>query len=220
MPSGFNWKKVYNIPMNTFIFIVGPVAAGKTTFMENKLYNIDKNECNFFDHDKAKLMIQLYATDKSKFNDINLDIALKNAINDSINNSKDFMMQNHFISEQLIQINTYFQEYKNKFEFNAHFMAVSDVEILKERANKRELLGGHSSEGKSIDKSFNQSFKNFITYLPKFKKATIWDNTKEFGFNNMEQQLVFENGNLIFKNTNLTDYSEILLNSIMEQNKV
>lgn len=205
--------------MNTFTFIVGPVAAGKTTFMENKLYNIDKNECNFFDHDKAKLMIQLYAVDKSKFNDINLDNALKNAINDSIVNNKDFMMQIHFISEQLSQINTYFHEYTNKFEFNAHFIAVSNVEILRERANKRELLGGHSSEGKSIDKSFNQSFKNFISYLPKFKKATIWDNTKDFGFNSMEQQLVFENGNLSFKNTNLTDYSETLLNSVLEQNK-
>lgn len=205
--------------MNTFTFIVGPVAAGKTTFMENKLYNIDKNECNFFDHDKVKLMIQLYATNKSKFNDINLGSALKNAINDSINNQKDFMMQIHFTSDQLSQINSYLYDYKNKFDFNAHFVAVSDVEILRERANKRELLGGHSSEGKSIDKSFNQSFKNFITYLPKFKKATIWDNTKEFGFNSMEQQLVFENGNLIFKNPNLTDYSQTLLNSVDNQNR-
>ena len=205
--------------MNTFTFIVGPIAAGKTTFMENKLYNIDKNECNFFDHDKVKLMIQLYATDKSKFNDINLGSALKNAINDSINNQKDFMMQIHFTSDQLSQINSYLYDYKKKFDFNAHFVAVSDVEILRERANKRELLGGHSSEGKSIDKSFNQSFKNFITYLPKFKKATIWDNTKEFGFNSMEQQLVFENGNLIFKNPNLTDYSQTLLNSVDNQNR-
>lgn len=200
--------------MNTFTFIVGPVAAGKTTFMENKLYNINKKECNFFDHDKVKLMIQLYAIDKSKFNDINLGNALKNAIIDSLHNHKDFMMQIHFISEQLSQINSYLHEYKNKFDFNAHFIAVSDVEILRERANKRELLGGHSSEGKSIEKSFNQSFKNFITYLPKFKKSTIWDNSKEFGFNSMEQQLVFENGNLIFKNPNLTDYSQILLNSV------
>jgi predicted ABC-type ATPase len=200
--------------MNTFTFIVGPVAAGKTTFMENKLYNINKNESNFFDHDKAKLMIQLYANDKSKFNDINLGNALKNAINDSIHNHKDFMMQIHFTTDQLSQINSYLHEYKDKFYFNAHFIAVSEVEILRERANKRELLGGHSSEGKSIDKSFNQSFKNFITYLPKFKKATIWDNTKEFGFNSMEQQLVFENGNLIFKNPNLTDYSQTLLNRV------
>jgi predicted ABC-type ATPase len=200
--------------MNTFTFIVGPVAAGKTTFMENKLYNLNKNECNFFDHDKSKLMIQLYANDKSKFNDINLGFALKNAINDSVNNHKDFMMQIHFTTEQLSQINSYLHEYINKFDFNAHFIAVSEVEILRERANKRELLGGHSSGGKSIDKSFKQSFKNFITYLPKFKKATIWDNTKEFGFNSMEQQLVFENGNLIFKNSNLTDYSQTLLNSV------
>jgi predicted ABC-type ATPase len=200
--------------MNTFTFIVGPVAAGKTTFMENKLYNLNKKECNFFDHDKAKLMIQLYANDKSKFNDINLGIALKNAIYDSILNHKDFMMQIHFTTEQLSQINSYLHEYKNKFDFNAHFIAVSEVEILKERANKRELLGGHSSEGKSIDKSFKQSFKNFITYLPTFKKATIWDNTKEFGFNSMEPQLVFENGTLNFKNSRLTDYAQTLLNSM------
>ena len=44
---------------NKFIFIVGAVAAGKSTFMENKLYNFNKNECNFFDHDKAKLMIMI-----------------------------------------------------------------------------------------------------------------------------------------------------------------
>jgi predicted ABC-type ATPase len=200
--------------MNTFTFIVGPVAAGKTTFMENKLYNFYTNECNFFDDDKSKLMIQLYANDNSKFNDINLSLALKNAINDSINNHKDFMMQIHFTTEQLSQVNSYLYEYGNKFDFNAHFIAVSEVEILRERANKRELLGGHSSQGKSIDKSFKQSFKNFITYLPKFTKATIWDNTKEFGFNTMEQQLVFEKGNLIFKNSNLTDYAQTLLDSI------
>lgn len=181
-----------------------------------KIYNIDKNQCNFFDHDQAKLMIQLYGKEKSVVNDLNLANALKNAINDSIENNKDFMMQIHFTNEQLSQINTYFHQYKNKFEFNAHYIAVSDVEILRERANKRELLGGHSSQGKSIEKSFNQSFRNFITYLPKFKKTTIWDNTKEFGFNSMEEQLVFENGKLIFKNDNLTPYSTKLFDAISE----
>lgn len=201
--------------MNKFIFIVGAVAAGKTTFMEKKLYNGDKNQCNFFDHDQAKLMIQLYAKDKSKVNDLNLANALKNAINDSIENNKAFMMQIHFTNEQLSQINTYFHQYKSKFEFDAHYIAVSDVAILRERANKRELLGGHSSEGKSIEKSFNQSFKNFITYLPQFKTATIWDNTKEFGFNDMQEQLIFENGKLTFKNDSMTAYSTKLLNSVL-----
>ena len=73
---------------NKFIFIVGAVAAGKTTFMEKKLYNSYKNQCNFFDHDQTKLMVQLYAQDKSKVNDLNLANALKNAINDSIKTVK------------------------------------------------------------------------------------------------------------------------------------
>jgi predicted ABC-type ATPase len=201
------------IYMINFSFIVGPVAAGKTTFMENKLYNLNKFECNFFDPDKTKLMIQLYANDKSKnVNDLNLATALKNAILDSINNNKDFIIQFHFTTEQLPQINTFFHEYKNKFDFNAHFIGVNSVEILKERANKREKLGGHSSEGKSIDKSFNQSFKNFVTYLPKFKQVTIWDNTKEFGFYNMEPQLIFDKGLLTYKNPQLTEYANELLN--------
>ena len=202
--------------MNKFIFIVGAVAAGKTTFMEKKIYNVDKHQCNFFDHDQAKLMIQLYGKEKSAVNDLNLANALKNAINDCIENNKDFMMQIHFTNEQLSQINSYFHNYKNKFEFNAHYIAVGELEILRERANKRELLGGHSSEGKSIEKSFNQSFRNFITYLSKFEKATIWDNTKEFGFNSMEEQLVLKNGKLTFKNDNLTAYSTKLLNAISE----
>lgn len=197
--------------MNKFTFIVGAVAAGKTTFMEKKLYNGDNNQCNFFDHDQAKLMVQLYAQDKSKVNDLSLANALKNAINDCIDNGKDFMMQIHFTNEQLSQINTYFHQYKNKFDFEAHYIAVSELDILRDRANKRELLGGHSSEGKSIEKSFNQSFKNFIDYLPKFEKATIWDNTKEFGFTNMEEQFVFENGKLVFQNKNVTEYSTKLL---------
>lgn len=202
-----------------FIFIVGAVAAGKTTFMEKKLYNSNKNQCNFFDHDQTKLMIQLYADDKSKVNDINLGKALKNAINNSIENAKDFMMQIHFTTEQLPQINAYLHDYKNKFEFEAHYIGVSELHILKDRANKRELLGGHSSEGKSIEKSFNQSFTNFIGYLPQFEKATIWDNTKEFGFNSMEEQFVFENENLTFKNANLTELSNKLLKTILDKNE-
>ena len=39
-----------NTMKNKFIFIVGAVAAGKTTFMEKKLYNNNKKECNFFDY--------------------------------------------------------------------------------------------------------------------------------------------------------------------------
>lgn len=202
--------------MNSFTFIVGAVAAGKTTFMENKLYKMNTNACNLFDRDKAKLMIQLYAEDKSKINDFNLAKALKNAISDCIENNKDFMMQINFTGEQLSQFNSYFHEYKNKFDFFAHFIAVSDLNILKDGANKREQLGGHSSEGKSIEKSFNQSFKNFIPYLKQFKKATIWDNTKDFGFKSMKEQLVFENGKLTFKNTSLTDYSKDLLNEIFK----
>lgn len=192
---------------NKFIFIVGAVAAGKTTFMEKKLYNNNKDECNFFDHDQAKLMIQLYAKDKSKVNDLNLANALKNAINDSLENGKDFMMQIHFTNEQLSQINTYFHQYKNKFDFEAHYIGVSELYILKERANKRELLGGHSSEGKSIEKSFNQSFKNFISYLPQLSKATFWDNSRDFGFTSMEPQLIFEHRILTFQNKALTNYA-------------
>lgn len=66
--------------MNKFIFIVGAVAAGKTTFMEKKIYNVDKNECNFFDQDQAKLMIQLYSKDKTAVNDLTLANALKKDI--------------------------------------------------------------------------------------------------------------------------------------------
>lgn len=197
--------------MGKFTFIVGAVAAGKTTFMEKKLYNNAKDRCNFFDHDQPKLMIHLYAPDKKEVNDLNLGRALNNAIKDSLENGKDFMMQIHFTNEQLPQINSYLHNYKNKFEFQAHFIAVNDLEILRDRANKRELLGGHSSQGKSIEKSFNQSFKNFIEYLPKFTEATIWDNSKEFGFLDMEEQLVFKNGILSFKNPNITPFVRGLL---------
>src|SRR5690606_23968356 len=152
--------------MKKFNFIVGPVAAGKSTLME-KIYNVDPNHSNLFDHNKVKLMIQLYGEHKGLINDLNLESAFRNAINDSMENGKDFLMQIHFANEQLSQINSYLHKFKNKFDFYAHFIGVDDVAILKERANKRELLGGHSSEGKSIDKSFNQSLKNFSTYLPK-----------------------------------------------------
>ena len=137
--------------MNTFTFIVGPVAAGKTTFMENKLYNLNKKECNFFDHDKAKLMIQLYANDKSKFNDINLGIALKNAIHDSILNHKDFMMQIHFTTEQLSQINSYLHEYKNKFDFvdKAKFY-LSNLDISEQIANNAHRIWAEQLNGANI----------------------------------------------------------------------
>ena len=200
-----------------FTFIVGPVAAGKTTLMES-LYILDPNPSNLFDHHKIKLMIHLYGEKNGIINDLNLERAFRNAIKDSVENNKDFLMQIHFTNEQLSQINTYLHKYKNKFDFYAHFIGVDDVSILKKRANKRELLGGHSSVGKSIDKSFRQSFENFSTYLHNFKKATIWDNTKEYGFNDMEEQLIFNYGKLIFQNNNLTPYSLELLNTINEQN--
>lgn len=197
--------------MKNFIFIVGAVAAGKTTFMEKKLYNGSPEQCNFFDHDQSKLMLQLYAPDRKIVNDLTLGVALNNAIKDSLENDKDFMMQIYFTAEQLPQINSYLHQYKNKFAFQAHFIAVNDLSILRDRANKRELLGGHSSQGKSIEKSFNQSFKNFASYLPKFEKATIWDNSEEFGFVDMQKQLVFENGNLTYENPELTPYVKSLL---------
>lgn len=202
--------------MGKFTFIVGAVAAGKTTFMEKNLYNNSKDSCNFFDHDQPKLMIQLYAPDKKDVNDLNLGQALNNAIKDSLENEKDFMMQIHFTTEQLPQINSYLHHYKNKFEFQAHFIAVNDLEILRDRANKRQLLGGHSSQGKSIEKSFNQSFKNFIEYLPKFKKATFWDNSKEYGFTDMEPQMIFENRVLVYQNEKITNYALILRSQIKD----
>lgn len=76
--------------------------------------------------------------------------------------------------------------------------------------------GGHSSQRESIEKSFKQSFNNFIKYLPKFEKAIIWDNTKDFGFTSIEEQLVFEIGKLKFKNTHSIEYSTKLSNTILE----
>lgn len=49
--------------------------------------------------------------------------------------------------------------------------------------------------------------------------ATIWNNTKDFGFNKMEKQLVFENGKLVFQDDNLTVYSNEMLNIIFETNR-
>lgn len=200
--------------MNKFIFIVGVIASGKTTFIEKQLYNQIENQFNFFDQGRKKLMIQMYTEDNSKVNDLYLSNAFKNAVNDSLTNHKDFMMQIHFTNEQLSQINTYFEQYKSKFEFNAHFIGVSELSILKERAIKRGQLGGDYSEEKSIEKSFAQSLKNFIAYIPKFEKVTVWDNTKEYGFKDMEEQLIFERGKLIFENPNLTSYSNKILNLI------
>ncbi|MGY0408634.1 MAG: hypothetical protein ACWIPJ_09840, partial [Polaribacter sp.] len=139
--------------MNTFYFIAGPVAAGKTTFMDNKLY-LNLTKCNFFDHDKTKLMIQLYGDNKKTVNELELNKALINAIEDSLKSEKDFMMQVHFTNEQLPQINTFFHKYKNKFIFKAHFISVDNLETLKIRATKREKLGGHTSGIKSINKTF------------------------------------------------------------------
>ncbi len=104
---------------------------------------------------------------------------------------------------------------KSKIDFQAHYSAVSDLNILKKQANKRELLGGHSSERKSIE----QSLTNFIGYFPQFEKANIWDNPKEFKFNSVEERFVFENENLTFRNTHLTKYSNKLLNIILDKNE-
>lgn len=201
--------------MNTFYFIVGPIAAGKTTLMDSKLYNFSDARINFFDHDKAKLMVQMYGKGDRQ-NDLALAEALNNAIADSLSNDKDFMIQSHFTNEQLPQINTFFHKYKNKFSFEAHFITVNDIEILKDRAFKREKLGGHTSGLKSIDKTYKQSFANFIKYLPKFNKTTFWDNSKEFGFNNMEPQFIFVNEKLSFVNENITPYAKQALSSINE----
>lgn len=201
--------------MRKFTFVIGAVASGKTIFLENKIYNSKENLINYFDPDKAKLMVQLYAQDKGIWDDLNLAKALNNAIEDSIQSNKDFAMQMSFTTDQLDQIDYYLCKYNTEFEFIAHFIGVSNVEILKQRAHKRKLLGGHSSDEKAIDKAFKESFKNFITYLPKFKMATIWDNTKDFGFQHMKKQLVFENGKMVFQDDNLTVYSKQMLDTIL-----
>lgn len=201
--------------MRKFIFIVGAIACGKSIFIENKLFNTKENLINYFDPDKAKLMVQLYAQDKGIWDDLNLAKAFNNSIEDSIQSNKDFAMQMSFTTDQLDQIDYYLCKYNTEFEFIAHFIGVSNVEILKQRAHKRKLLGGHSSDEKAIDKAFKESFNHFITYLPKFKVATIWDNTKDFGFHHMKKQLLFENGQLVFKDDNLTVYSKQMLDTIL-----
>lgn len=54
--------------MRKFIFIVGAVACGKSIFIENRIYYSKENLINYFDPDKAKLMVQLYAHDKGSVN--------------------------------------------------------------------------------------------------------------------------------------------------------
>lgn len=193
--------------MISFIFVAGSIASGKSIFIQ-KLYN--QSDCNFYDLSKPKLMLQLYA----RPNDKSLSNALENAIAHSIEKQKDFIIEAHFSDEELNHIDQYFEKYRDHFDFRAHFLTVSNIEILKDRAKKMFLLGDHSWRIEQIEKSFNQSFKNFIEYLSKFEKATFWDNSKEFGFTNMEEQFVFENGKLTFENPNLTDYSKKLLNAI------
>ncbi|MFV0377643.1 MAG: hypothetical protein ACK5JD_10125 [Mangrovibacterium sp.] len=202
--------------MNTFYFIAGPIAAGKTTLMDSKLYNFSDARINFFDHDKAKLMVQMYA-DGAKTNDISLSKALNNAISDSLANNKGFMIQSYFTNERLPQINDFLHKYKNKFLFEAHFISVDNIETLKERALKREKLGGHTSGLKSINKTYKQSFANFIKYLPQFNKTTFWDNSKEFGFNDMQPQFILEETKFSFVNAEITEFAKQLATNIIDK---
>jgi|GEM_PF-2296739 len=195
-----------------FYLIGGPIAAGKSTLMESKLYNTTNDPVNLFDHDREKLMVQLYAPDEKKMvKGLTIGKALTNAIEDSIDHAKDFMLQVHFTTEQEPQINSYFHKYGNKFEMQAHFITVNNIAILKNRAEKREFLGGHSSESKSIDKTYEQSFKNFLKYIPKLEKATVWDNSEEFGFSRMQPQFVYVNGKLGYQNPDMTPFAHTLL---------
>ena len=195
-----------------FYLIGGPIAAGKSTLMESRLYNNTDDSINLFDHDREKLMVQLYAPDEKKMvKGLTVGKALTNAIEDSINHAKDFMLQVHFTTEQEPQINHYFHKYGNRFGMQAHFITVNNIDILKRRAEKRELLGGHSSESKSIDKTYEQSFKNFLKYIPKLEKATVWDNSEEFGFSKMQPQFVFVDGKLDYKNPDMTPFAYTLL---------
>ena len=101
---------------NTFYFIAGPIAAGKSTFMENRLYNAMAADVNLFDHDREKLMVKLYAPEEEKIiKNITIAKALKKAIENSLRNKKDFIIQAHFTTEQLPEINRYFHNYGNKF---------------------------------------------------------------------------------------------------------
>lgn len=197
---------------NTFYLIGGPIAAGKSTLMDAKLYNTDPKPVNFFDHDREKLMVQLYALDQQdKPKVLGVGKALSNAIYDSLHNRKDFIIQVHFLTEQQPKINTYFHKYGNSFSMKSHFITVDNVDTLKHRAEKRENLGGHSSEIKSIDKTYEQSFRNFVKYIPQLDRATLWDNSEEYGFNKMKPQFVFEKGKLVYQNPDITEYAARLL---------
>jgi predicted ABC-type ATPase len=202
---------------NTLYFIAGPIAAGKSTFMENRLYNSMLTDANFFDHDREKLMIKLYAPEeKNIIKSLTVEKALVNAFKDSLQNNKDFIMQVHFTTEQLPIINGYIHKYGNKFNLESHFITVNNVDILKTRAEIREHLGGHSSEIKSIEKTYKQSYKNFVTYLSKFKKATVWDNSLEYGINKMLPQFIYENGILAFESPSITPFAKSLLDFALE----
>jgi len=205
---------------NTFYLIAGPIAAGKSTFMENKLYNKELTNVNLFDHDREKWMIDFYAPDfKNSIGEFAISKAFENSINDSLRNHKDYVMQVHFTNKQLTEINTYFHKYGAKFNMEAHFISVNNLDILKERARRRKKLGGHFSTEKNIESTYIQSFRNFIKYLPKLQKATVWDNSKEYGFEDMEPQIVFERGVLVFSNQNMTDHAKDLLSKVIVSQK-
>lgn len=204
-----------NTQKNTFYLVAGSIAAGKSTFMENKLYNKELKEVNLFDHDREKWMINIYAPDfKHSIPEVAISKAFENAISDSLMNKKDFVMQVHFTNKQLSEINTYFHKYGNKFNMQAHFITVNNLDILKLRASRRKKLGGHFSTEKNIESTYKQSFKNFFKYLPKLQKATIWDNSIEYGFEDMEPQLIFENGMLVYSNPNITNHVKELLSNV------
>ena len=203
---------------NIFYLVGGAIAAGKSTFMDSKLYNGTDKEINFFDHDKEKLMVQLYAPGEIFIKGLTIAKALTNAINDSIKNSKDFMLQVHFSTEQLPQINTYFHKYGSIFQMEAHFIGVDELSTLKLRAERRESTGGHSSESKSIEKTYEQSFKNFAQYIPKLNKATVWDNSEDYGFHKIKPQFLFVKGKLDYQNPNMTNYSKDLLKQTEQLN--
>lgn len=176
--------------MIKFIFITGPVASGKSTFLENILYKEYKTEVNFFDDSRAKLMIGMYANDKIIFNNQTLEQALENAIGDSVKNNKDFLLHCSFMDEQLVKINAYLDRFKNDFQFEAHFIGVNNIDVLIERAKRRELLGGRPFDERSINESFNQTDYNFFKHISKFRKITFWDNSREYGFWDLKPQLI------------------------------
>ena len=179
--------------MRKFIFITGPIASGKSTFLDNILFKEYKTEVNFFDDSRVGLMIRMYVNNKFILNDQTLEHALENAICDSIKNNKDFLLHCLFIDEQLDRINSYFERFKDDFQFEAHFIRVNSIDILLERAKKRKHLGGHSYEEKSIYGSFYQTDYNFFKYITKFRKVIFWDNSKEYDLKNIAPIGIFEN---------------------------